>query len=55
MFANLDYTHHEVVDDVKNWGVWVTNELSLKGFRLDAVRHVSILSCRDTFGRHLLG
>jgi alpha-amylase len=41
MFADLDYSHPEVQKDVKNWGVWITNELGLKGFRLDAVQHFS--------------
>ncbi|KAL2878374.1 hypothetical protein SGCOL_006345 [Colletotrichum sp. CLE4] len=41
MFADIDYSHPEVQDDVKNWGTWITKELGLKGFRLDAVQHFS--------------
>lgn len=41
MFADLDYSHPEVQGDVKNWGVWITKELGIKGFRLDAVQHFS--------------
>lgn len=41
MFADLDYRHPEVQEDVKNWGIWITKELGLKGFRLDAVQHFS--------------
>lgn len=41
MFADLDYSHPDVVKDVKDWGVWITKELGLKGFRLDAVQHFS--------------
>ncbi|KAF2034015.1 thermostable alpha-amylase [Setomelanomma holmii] len=41
MFADIDYSHPEVQADVKNWGVWITKELGLKGFRLDAVQHFS--------------
>jgi len=41
MFADIDYHHNEVIKDVKNWGVWITKELGLKGFRLDAVQHFS--------------
>lgn len=41
MFADVDYSHPEVEEDVKNWGVWITKELDLKGFRLDAVQHFS--------------
>jgi alpha-amylase len=41
MFADLDYSNPEVQEDVKKWGVWITKELRLKGFRLDAVQHFS--------------
>ncbi|KAF1344965.1 putative alpha-amylase [Delphinella strobiligena] len=41
MFADLDYSHPEVSDDVKNWGKWITKEVGLRGFRLDAVQHFS--------------
>ena len=41
MFADLDYAHPEVQNDVKNWGVWVGKELGLKGFRFDAIKHYS--------------
>lgn len=37
----MDYSHPEVSDDVKNWGKWITKEVGLKGFRLDAVQHFS--------------
>jgi len=41
MFADLDYSHPEVSDDVKNWGQWIVKEVNLQGFRLDAVQHFS--------------
>ncbi|KAF2120177.1 glycoside hydrolase superfamily [Lophiotrema nucula] len=41
MFADLDYTHPEVQEDVMKWGPWITKEVGLKGFRLDAVQHFS--------------
>ncbi|KAF2202856.1 thermostable alpha-amylase [Delitschia confertaspora ATCC 74209] len=41
MFADLDYSHPEVQEDVTNWGPWITKELGLAGFRLDAVQHFS--------------
>ncbi|KAI1079659.1 glucan 1,4-alpha-maltohexaosidase precursor [Whalleya microplaca] len=41
MFADLDYSHPEVIDDVKNWGKWIVKEVGLSGFRLDAVQHFS--------------
>jgi alpha-amylase len=41
MFNNLDYTNEKLREDVKNWGVWVTEHLGLAGFRLDAMQHFS--------------
>ncbi|CAF9916950.1 MAG: hypothetical protein GOMPHAMPRED_001165 [Gomphillus americanus] len=41
MFADIDYSHPEVINDVINWGVWVVKELNLKGFRFDACQHFS--------------
>ena len=41
MFDNLDYSQPSVRQDVLNWGSWITNELGLSGFRLDAMKHYS--------------
>lgn len=41
MFADLDYSHPEVCEDVTNWGKWIVSEVGLRGFRLDAVQHFS--------------
>lgn len=43
MFADVDYSHPEVQEDVKHWGEWIIKEVgpALKGFRLDAVQHFS--------------
>jgi alpha-amylase len=42
MFNNLDYAGSEALRmDVMKWGLWVTEELGLAGFRLDAMQHVS--------------
>lgn len=41
MFADLDYSHPEVEKDVLDWGVWLSNEITLKGIRFDAVKHFS--------------
>lgn len=41
MFADIDYSHPEVQEDVKAWGKWIVEEVGLKGFRLDAVQHFS--------------
>lgn len=52
MFADVDFSNPEVVQDVKNWGVWIGNELQLKGFRFDAIKHYSEKFLLD-FIRHL--
>ena len=41
MFADVDYQHPEVKEDVKNWGLWITKELKIQGIRFDAVKHFS--------------
>jgi alpha-amylase len=41
MFADVDYSNREVCDDVKKWAVWIVEEMGLKGFRLDAIKHFS--------------
>ncbi|KAI9106251.1 Maltohexaose-producing amylase [Phlyctochytrium arcticum] len=40
MGADIDTAHPEVDKDLKDWAVWVTKELGLSGFRLDAVKHI---------------
>lgn len=51
MFANLDYSNREVREDVINWGEWITDELPLSGFRVDAVKHISRGFMNEWFGR----
>ncbi|KAK9720282.1 hypothetical protein K7432_004210 [Basidiobolus ranarum] len=40
MFANIDYSHPEVQEETKKWAVWVSKELQLSGFRIDAAKHI---------------
>lgn len=40
MFNDLDLNHPEVVKELCKWGIWVSNELSLDGMRLDAIKHM---------------
>jgi len=40
MGADLDMDHPDVVNELKNWGLWFTNTLNLDGYRLDAVKHI---------------
>ncbi|TVY73368.1 Alpha-amylase [Lachnellula suecica] len=41
MFADIDYSHPDVCEDVKNWGEWVVKELGLSAIRFDAIQHFS--------------
>lgn len=41
MFANIDYRHPDVVQEMLHWGSWVVKEFNLDGFRLDAVKHIT--------------
>ncbi|CAG8957222.1 hypothetical protein HYFRA_00009424 [Hymenoscyphus fraxineus] len=41
MFADLDYDHPEVSQDVRDWSIWLSNQITLKGIRFDAVKHFS--------------
>ncbi|KAJ9603322.1 hypothetical protein H2200_012100 [Cladophialophora chaetospira] len=61
MFADLDYAHDEVGQDVIHWGEWVVKELKLKGFRFDACQHFSetftngfVDHLEKTFGKNQL-
>ncbi len=47
MFANIDFHHPEVVEEMKKWGKWVSRELELDGMRLDAIKHINDDFIRD--------
>lgn len=40
MYADVDYDHPDVRDEVKRWSEWYVNETGVDGFRLDAVKHI---------------
>jgi alpha-amylase len=42
MFADLDYSHPEVQQDVLKWAEWIGTQLPLSGLRLDATKHYSV-------------
>ena len=52
MFADIDYAHPEVQQDVIAWGEWIVKELKLSGFRFDAVQHFSE-NFMNSFAQHL--
>lgn len=49
MFADIDFDHPDVIEEMKRWGVWISRELELDGMRLDAIKHIN-----DQFIKHFL-
>lgn len=47
MFANIDYTHQDVREELTKWGEWMVNDVGVDGFRLDAVQHFSFKFTKD--------
>ncbi|MGF7049533.1 alpha-amylase [Paenibacillus sp. DS2015] len=41
MFANIDYNHPQVREEMISWGKWLTQTVSCDGFRLDAIKHIN--------------
>lgn len=41
MFNDVDFRNEAVQDEIKRWGEWYYNTCGMKGFRLDAVKHIS--------------
>ncbi|EGE86848.1 alpha-amylase [Blastomyces dermatitidis ATCC 18188] len=50
MFANLDYSHPEVREDVLKWIQWIGDQLPIAGLRLDAVKHYSAGFLKEFIG-----
>lgn len=40
MFADIDYSHPEVIEETKKWIHWFIEETNVDGIRLDAVKHI---------------
>ncbi|ABE55084.1 alpha amylase, catalytic region [Shewanella denitrificans OS217] len=40
MYADLDFNHPEVVQELKDWGDWYLSQTQVDGFRLDAIKHI---------------
>ncbi|MGK7953548.1 MAG: alpha-amylase [Xenococcaceae cyanobacterium] len=47
---DLDYGRFDVREEMKYWGRWITKELGLDGFRIDAVKHISADFIREWIG-----
>ena len=52
MFADLDLAHPDVKEHLKNWATWFIDELSLDGFRLDALKHIDEVFIKE-FVEHI--
>ncbi len=51
MYADVDYKHPEVKQDVMNWGAWLRNEIGIKGIRFDAIKHFSVEFLSEFIGK----
>jgi alpha-amylase len=41
MFANIDYNHPDVTEEMLSWGKWLMDTLHCDGYRLDAIKHIN--------------
>ncbi|MNX08864.1 Glucan 1,4-alpha-maltohexaosidase precursor [compost metagenome] len=41
MFANIDYSHPDVRQEMLEWGKWLVDTLQCGGYRLDAIKHIN--------------
>ncbi|AZB41019.1 alpha-amylase [Bacillus sp. FJAT-42376] len=41
MFANIDYDHPDVQQEMIDWGKWLADTTNCDGFRLDAIKHIN--------------
>ena len=58
MYADIDYSHPDVIEETKRWAEWFVKETGIDGFRLDAVKHINeefifdlIKTMRKKFGK----
>ena len=45
MYADLDFKHPEVIQNIYDWADWFMETTGVAGFRLDAVKHIDSFSC----------
>ncbi|KXT78815.1 alpha-amylase [Streptococcus sp. DD13] len=57
MFADIDFKHPEVIQNLYDWASWFIQTTGIKGFRLDAIKHIDaffmnnfIRDIKDQFG-----
>ena len=42
MFADLDMDSPDVLNELKRWAKWYIKETNVDGFRLDAIKHITL-------------
>ena len=47
MFANIDFNHPDVKNEIYNWFKWFVNETRIDGVRIDAIKHLNQDFIRD--------
>lgn len=47
MYANLDYKHPEVIENIYSWVDWFVQTTGVLGFRMDAVKHIDSFFMRN--------
>ena len=47
MFANLDYRHPEVIENIYEWADWFVETTGVQGFRMDAIKHIDYFFMRN--------
>ena len=47
MFADIDYSHPEVIEETKKWIKWFIEETGIDGIRLDAVKHIDRMFMKE--------
>ncbi len=50
MCCDIDFDRWGVKEEIKKWGEWITKEIGLDGFRIDAVKHISSEYIREWLG-----
>ena len=51
MFANLDYRHPEVIENIYEWADWFVETTGVQGFRMDAIKHIDYFFMRNFISR----
>lgn len=47
MYADLDFKHPEVIQNLYDWAHWFVETTGIEGFRLDAVKHIDSFFMRN--------